>query len=64
MKFEFSQDELERMQTSKWLTIRERKVFQRFYIDGVFIEDIAAELEVCRRTVINDLRSIRRKALY
>nr|DAH39958.1 MAG TPA: Sigma-70, region 4 [Caudoviricetes sp.] len=49
------------MSASKWLTDRERRVFSLYYQRGWAIEDVAAELDVSRGTVNNDLRSIRGK---
>lgn len=46
-----------------WLTDREKQVFDLFYRRGWRIEDIAAELEVSRRTIINILQSARNKTL-
>jgi DNA-directed RNA polymerase specialized sigma24 family protein len=44
-----------------WLTDREKRAFDLFYRRGWAIEDVAAEMYVSRRTVDNDLASIRRK---
>lgn len=61
MKYKYSVAQLEEMSASPWLTGRERKVFSLYYQRGWAIEDVAAELDVSRGTVNNDLRSIRGK---
>lgn len=61
MKYKYSVAELERMGASPWMTDRQRHVFQLYYQRGWAIEDVAAELDVSRGTVNNDLRSIRGK---
>lgn len=61
MKYKYSVAQLEEMSASPWLTDRERRVFSLYYQRGWAIEDVAAELDVSRGTVNNDLRSIRRK---
>ena len=43
------------------LTDREKKVYNLYFQRGWHIEDIAAELEVSRRTIARVLASIRRK---
>ncbi len=63
MKYRYSIPELERMESNPWLTDRERQVFDLFYHRGWAQEDVAAELYVCKSTVRNDLRSIRKKNL-
>ena len=60
-KYKPSQAQLERMAADPWLTDRERKAFDLYYRRGWAIEDVAAEMYVSRRTVDNDLASIRRK---
>jgi len=55
--------ELENMEHNPWLTVRERKVFEMYFRNGVRIEDIAAELDVSRGTISRDLLNIKRKAL-
>ena len=60
-KYRFSPDQLEQMAVNPWLTDREKRAFDLFYRRGWAIEDVAAELYVSRRTVDNDLASIRRK---
>lgn len=60
-KYRFSLDQLEQMAVNPWLTDRERKAFDLYYRRGWAIEDVAAEMYVSRRTVDNDLASIRRK---
>lgn len=61
MKYKFSRTELERMERCRWLTDRERKVFNLYYRRGWAIEDIAAELYCHRSTINHDLAEIRRK---
>lgn len=51
------------MQSNPWLTDRERAAFELHYRRGWNIEDVAAELDVSRGTINNDLASIRRKTL-
>lgn len=51
------------MYDNPWLTDRERKAFDLYHRRGWNIEDVAAELDVSRRTVDNILRSIRDKTL-
>lgn len=62
MKYRYSTRELEEMERCRWLTERERKVFELFYRRGWAIEDIAAELYLSRRTIDSTLRSIREKS--
>jgi len=61
MKYKFSTQQLERMEKCRWLTDRERKIFNLVYRRGWAEEDAAAELYVSRSTVEKDLRSIRDK---
>lgn len=63
MKFEFSPSELERIEQNHWLTDRERTVFDLYYRRGWKIEDIAAEIDVSRRTITTIKKSICKKAL-
>lgn len=63
LKFEFSIQELNAMQNNPWLTDREKQVFDLFYVRGWKIEDIAAELDISRRTVTTVLQKIRRKSI-
>ena len=56
-------EQLEKMSANPWLTDREREVFELYYRRGWAIEDIAAELYVCRNTINNTLYSLRRKTL-
>lgn len=60
-KYKYSRDELAKMRSNPWLTRREKQVFDLVYIDGLTGYDAAAELNVSRRTVVNDLSSIRSK---
>lgn len=57
----YSRDELSRMRENPWLTRREKQVFDLIYVDGLTSYDAAAELDISRRTVFNDLSSIRKK---
>ena len=63
MKYTYTPEQLEKMSDSKWLTDREREVFELYYRRGWAIEDIAAELYVSRNTINNTLYSLRRKTL-
>lgn len=60
-KYHYSREELTRMRNNPWLTRREKQVFDLIYVDGVTSYDAAAELDISRRTVFNDLASIRAK---
>ena len=62
MKYQYTREELEQIEQNRWLTDRERNVFDLFYRRGWHIEAIAAELDTCRSTIDNVLRSIRSKA--
>ena len=62
MKYQYTREQLEQIEQNRWLTDRERNVFDLFYRRGWNIEDIAAELDTCRSTIDNVLRSIRSKA--
>ena len=61
MKYKYTTQQLENMEQCKWLTDRERSVFDLVYRRGWAIEDTAAELYISRSTVDADLRSIREK---
>lgn len=61
MKFRFTCEQLDRMEKSQWLTRRERIIFKLYFRDEIHIEDVAAELDVSRRTIDRDLLSIRKK---
>ena len=61
MKYKYSIAELEKMEQSRWLSDRERIVFELYYRRGWSIEAIAAEIYTCRGTVNNILKSIRQK---
>lgn len=61
MKYKFSQQQLEALGASPWLTDRERAVFGLYFQRGWHIEDVAAELDVSRGTINNTLRSMRGK---
>lgn len=60
-KYNYSQEALSMMRENPWLTRREKKVFDLIYVDGLTSYDAAAELDISRRTVFNDLASIRKK---
>ena len=57
----YSREDLSRMRENPWLTRREKPVFDLIYVDGLTSYDAAAELDISRRTVFNDLASIRKK---
>lgn len=61
MKHKYTPEQLDRMENHPCLTDREKEVFALFYRRGWRIEDIAAELDVTRSTVIRDMTSIRGK---
>ena len=61
MKYKFTLQQLEKMEKCRWLTDRERKVFNLVYRRGWAVADTAAELYLSKSTVENDLRSIRDK---
>ena len=65
MKFEFSPSELDIIENHRYLTRRERRVFALYFREGLNYEQVGAELEpqVCRRTVYNILKSIRKKVI-
>lgn len=60
-RYRYTPAELAKMQANPWLTDRERAAFELYYRRGWNIEDVAAELDVSRGTVNNDLARIRRK---
>ena len=60
-RYHYSRAQLEAMRENPWLSRRERQVFALYYVDGVSSYDAAAELDVSRRTIFNDLAAIRRK---
>lgn len=62
-KYKFPTEKLQQIENNRWLTDRERAVFELYYRRGWAIEDVAAELDVCRTTVNNDLKSIRDKSI-
>lgn len=61
MKYKYSMSELEQIEQCKWLTDREREVFDLYYRRGMEIEAVAAEIYVSRSTVKRILNSIREK---
>lgn len=48
MKYTFTVDQLQELDRCRWLTDRERKVFNLYYRRGWAIEDVAAELYLSR----------------
>lgn len=62
-KYKFPTEKLQQIENNRWLTDRERAVFELYYRRGWAIEDVAAELDICRTTVNNDLKSIRDKSI-
>lgn len=60
-RYHYSREDLSRMRENPWLTRREKQVFDLIYVDGLTSYDTAAELDISRRTVFNDLASIRKK---
>lgn len=63
MKRRFEIRELEQLDQCKWLTDRERAVFDLYYRRGWEIEAVAAELYLSRSTVKRTLNGIRSKQL-
>ncbi len=55
--------ELARMRANPWLSRREKQVFDLYYVDNLTSYDVAAELDISRRTVFNDLASIKSKTM-
>lgn len=55
--------ELVRMRNNPWLSRREKQVFDLFYVENLTSYDVAAELDISRRTVFNDLASIKSKTM-
>lgn len=55
--------ELARMRNNPWLSRREKQVFDLFYVENLTSYDVAAELDISRRTVFNDLASIKSKTM-
>ena len=49
------------MRSNPWLSRREKQVFDLFYVENLTSYDVAAELDISRRTVFNDLASIKAK---
>lgn len=62
MKYTYTLMQLEKMERCRWLTDRERRIFNLYYRRGWAIEDIAAELYCSTSVVKRALRSIRQKA--
>ena len=62
-KYKFPPEKLQQIENNRWLTDRERSVFELYYRRGWAIENVAAELDICRTTVNNDLKSIRDKSI-
>lgn len=63
-KIIFTEKQLSDIENSNKLSDRELKVFKLYYRREWNIEDIAAELDVSRRTIDTILKSIREKALH
>lgn len=61
MKIKFTLEQLQRIEDCKWLTDREREVFDLYYRRGWEIEAVAAEIYTSRSTVKRILESIRDK---
>lgn len=62
-KYKFPPEKLQQIENNRWLTDRERAIFELYYRRGWAIENVAAELDICRTTVNNDLKSIRDKSI-
>lgn len=61
MKYKPSIEQLEEAEQNRWLTDKERRIFELYYRRGWRIEDIAAEIDYSRATVNRALKSIRNK---
>ena len=62
-KYKFPPEKLQQIEDNRWLTDRERAVFELYYRRGWAIEDIAAELYMDRSTVNRELARIRKTIL-
>lgn len=62
MKYRYTVEQLQKMERCRYLTDRERQVFNLVCRRGWSIEDAAAELYMSRSTISECLRSIREKA--
>lgn len=62
MKYRYTVQQLQQMERCRYLTDRERRVFNLVCRRGWAIEDAAAELYLSRSSVTSCLRSIRDKA--
>lgn len=62
-KYRYTTAQLQAMSDNPWLTDREKRAFDLYHRRGWAIEDVAAEMDVSRRTVDNILKSIRDKTL-
>lgn len=62
MKYRYTVQQLQKMEQSRYLTDRERRVFNLVCRRGWAIEDAAAELYLSRSSVNACLHSIRDKA--
>lgn len=62
MKYRYTVQQLQQMERCRYLTDRERRVFNLVCRRGWAIEDAAAELYLSRSAVTACLRSIRNKA--
>ena len=61
MKYKYSIQQLQRMEQCRWLTDRERRVFNLYFRRGWATDDIAAELYLSPSAVKKSIRSIRLK---
>lgn len=61
MKYKYSIQQLQRMERCRWLTDRERRVFNLYFRRGWTTDDIATELYLSPAAVKKAIRSIRLK---
>lgn len=61
MKYKYSIKQLQRMERCRWLTDRERRVFNLYFRRGWTMADIAAELYLSPAAVKTTIRAIRDK---
>lgn len=62
MKYTYTVSQLQQLENCRYLTDRERAVFDLYYRRGWAIEDVAAELYLSRTTVKQSLCALRQKA--
>jgi DNA-directed RNA polymerase specialized sigma24 family protein len=62
MEYTYTVLQLQQLESCRYLTDRERAVFDLYYRRGWAIEDVAAELYLSRTTVKQALHSMRQKA--